>query len=122
MSHTLIQDALFTAKSSRELDRLAREQQGIAGTVLMKRAARAALAELLDAFGTPSLLTVFCGSGNNGGDGYVLAALAAEKNITVQCIELGASLGEMLRRLSSLLSRLESASVKRIAISSWIKV
>ena len=44
MSHTLIQDALFTAKSSRELDRLAREQQGIAGTVLMKRAARAALA------------------------------------------------------------------------------
>ena len=94
MSHTLIQDALFTAKSSRELDRLAREQQGIAGTVLMKRAARAALAELLDAFGTPSLLTVFCGSGNNGGDGYVLAALAAEKNITVQCIELGASLGE----------------------------
>ncbi len=92
MSHTLIQDALFTAKSVRELDRLAIEQQGIPGIVLMKRAGRAILSELLDALGTPSLLSVFCGSGNNGGDGYIVAALAAEKNIAVRCFEMGGSL------------------------------
>ena len=92
MSHTLIQDALFTAKSVRELDRLAIEEQGIPGIVLMKRAGRAVLSELLDAFGAPSLLSVFCGSGNNGGDGYIVAALAAEKNIAVRCFEMGGSL------------------------------
>ena len=49
MSHTLIQDALFTAKSVRELDRLVIEEQGIPGIILMKRAGRAVLSELLDA-------------------------------------------------------------------------
>ena len=92
MSHTLIQDALFTAKSVRELDRLVIEEQGIPGIILMKRAGRAVLSELLDAYGTPSLLSVFCGSGNNGGDGYIVAALAAEKNIAVQCFEMGGTL------------------------------
>lgn len=92
MSHTLIQDALFTAKSVRELDRLAIEEHGTPGIVLMKRAGRAVLSELLDAFGTPSLLNVFCGSGNNGGDGYIVAALAAEKNIAVRCFEVGGNL------------------------------
>ena len=88
MSHNLIQDVLFKAKSVAELDRIAIEEQGIAGIVLMKRAGRAVLNELLDTFGEPSLLSVFCGSGNNAGDGYIVAALAAAKNIPVQVIEL----------------------------------
>ena len=88
MSHIDIQDALYSAKSVRELDRLAIEQLAIPGIVLMKRAGRAALDELLDAWGEPSLISVFCGSGNNGGDGYIVAALAAEKGIEVQVIEL----------------------------------
>ena len=67
---------------------MAIEQLAIPGIVLMKRAGRAALDELLDAWGQPSLISVFCGSGNNGGDGYIVAALAAEKGIEVQVIEL----------------------------------
>lgn len=92
MSHKLIQDALFNAKSVRELDRLAIEDEGIAGIVLMKRAGRAVLQELLELYGAPSLLNVFCGGGNNGGDGYILAALAAEKHIPVQVFELSEEL------------------------------
>ena len=92
MSHKLIQDALFNAKSVRELDRLAIEEEGIAGIVLMKRAGRAVLQELLEHYGAPSLLTVFCGGGNNGGDGYIVAALAAEKHIPVQVFELSEAL------------------------------
>lgn len=92
MSHKLIQDALFNAKSVRELDRLAIEEEGIAGIVLMKRAGRAVLQELLELYGAPSLLSVFCGGGNNGGDGYILAALAAEKHIPVQVFELSEEL------------------------------
>jgi NAD(P)H-hydrate epimerase len=92
MSHNLIQDALFSAKSVAQLDRIAIEEQGIAGIILMKRAGRALLDELLESFGSPSLLSIFCGSGNNAGDGYIVAALAAAKNIPVQVVELSAKL------------------------------
>jgi len=92
MSHNLIQDALFSAKSVAQLDRIAIEEQGIAGIILMKRAGRALLDELLESFGSPSLLSIFCGSGNNAGDGYIAAALAAAKNIPVQVVELSDSL------------------------------
>jgi len=90
MSHIVIQDALYNAKSVRELDRLAIQQFGIPSIVLMKRAGRAAFDELLDAWGVPSLITVFCGSGNNAGDGYIVAALAAEKGIATRVVELAA--------------------------------
>jgi NAD(P)H-hydrate epimerase len=59
----------------------------------MKRAASVVLEELLQAFGQPSMITVFCGVGNNGGDGYIVAALAAQKNIPVRVVELGAEKG-----------------------------
>jgi hydroxyethylthiazole kinase-like uncharacterized protein yjeF len=88
MSHIVIQDALYNTKSVRELDRLAIQQMAIPSIVLMKRAARAAFDELLDAWGKPSLITVFCGSGNNAGDGYIVAALAAEKGFATRVVEL----------------------------------
>ncbi len=91
MSHIVIQDALYKAKSVRELDRLAIQQLGVTGIVLMKRAGRAAFDELIAAWGAPSFITVFCGSGNNAGDGYIVAALAAEKGIAVQVVELAAA-------------------------------
>lgn len=88
MSHNFIQDALFDAKSVAQLDRTVIDSHGVPGIVLMKRAGRAALRELLDAFGVPTSLTIFCGSGNNAGDGYIVAALAAAKNIPVEIVEL----------------------------------
>lgn len=91
MSHIVIQDALYNSKSVRQLDRLAIQQLGIPSIVLMKRAGRAAFDELLDAWGAPSLITVFCGSGNNAGDGYIVAALAAEKGFAVRVVELAAA-------------------------------
>ncbi|HEY6528671.1 MAG TPA: NAD(P)H-hydrate dehydratase [Cellvibrionaceae bacterium] len=55
---------------------------GIPGVVLMKRAARAALALISEHYPHASLW-VFCGGGNNGGDGYALAGLARAKGICV---------------------------------------
>ncbi|MGB2042162.1 MAG: NAD(P)H-hydrate dehydratase [Porticoccaceae bacterium] len=92
MSHNLIQDALFKAKSVAELDRIAIQERQIPSIQLMKRAGRSLLNELLETFGSPSLLTVFCGSGNNAGDGYIVAALAAAKAIPVQVVELAEKL------------------------------
>jgi NAD(P)H-hydrate epimerase len=90
MSHIVIQDALYNAKSVRELDRLAIQKLAIPSIALMKRAGRAAFDELVDAWGQPSLITVFCGSGNNAGDGYIVAALAVEKGIVARVVELAA--------------------------------
>ncbi|MEY4590018.1 MAG: hypothetical protein RL497_2094 [Pseudomonadota bacterium] len=53
---------------------------GTPGVVLMKRAARAALAQITQRYPNAPLWVV-CGGGNNGGDGYVLAALAKAKGV-----------------------------------------
>lgn len=80
-------DTLHTAAETRALD-AAIIAAGTPGIVLMKRAARAALESLLSHWPEPSCITVFCGGGNNGGDGYLLAALAAERGISAHIIAL----------------------------------
>lgn len=84
-----VEDNLYSAEAVRTLDQAAMAQMKGPDILLMKRAGAAALAELMEAFGCPSLITVFCGSGNNAGDGYIVAALAAQKNISVRVVELG---------------------------------
>lgn len=81
--------ALYTAAQCRELDRIAIEDFAIPGFDLMQRAGRVAFNRLLSQWAQPSLITVFCGSGNNGGDGYVIAALAARQNYSVQIVQVG---------------------------------
>jgi ADP-dependent NAD(P)H-hydrate dehydratase / NAD(P)H-hydrate epimerase len=61
---------------------------GIPGIQLMKRAGRAAFDLLLERFPAPEQITVYCGAGKNGGDGYVLAALAAQRLLPIVVIQL----------------------------------
>lgn len=61
---------------------------GIPGIQLMKRAGRAAFDLLIERFSEPELISVYCGSGKNAGDGYVLAGLAAQRKLPVQVIQL----------------------------------
>ncbi len=82
-------DSLFSAAQSREFDRIAISEAGIPGFELMQRAGAAAFAALLDCWPGVSHITVFCGKGNNAGDGYLIAGLAAEIGITVQLLQLG---------------------------------
>ena len=89
MSHYLIQQALFDAKTVGELDRLACEKGNISPFELMRRAGDGVFAELLENFGRPDCIHVFCGAGNNGGDGYITASLAAHEKISVRIYELG---------------------------------
>ena len=65
----------LTRRQSREVDRIAIEEYGIPGIVLMENAA-AGLYPLAFAFFAdvlPDGCTVLCGKGNNGGDGLALA-------------------------------------------------
>ena len=59
MSHYLLHQALFNAKTVREIDRLATAKGDIPSAELMRRAGQAAYAELLDNFGTPECIHVF---------------------------------------------------------------
>jgi hydroxyethylthiazole kinase-like uncharacterized protein yjeF len=82
---------LFTAAQTRELDRIAIEEHGISGIRLMTRAGQAAFELLLRRWPDPAHLHVFCGVGNNGGDGYIVAALAAERGIPTSVYQVGDS-------------------------------
>jgi NAD(P)H-hydrate epimerase len=62
----------LTRDQIREVDRRAIEEFGIPGIVLMENAGRSC-AELLRGLGIAGRVTVCCGKGNNGGDGFVIA-------------------------------------------------
>ena len=83
------QQALYTAAQTRELDRTAIEDFGIPGITLMQRAGRAAFELIRSNWAPDSRLAIFCGTGNNGGDGYVIAALAVDRRIPVVVYQLG---------------------------------
>ncbi|WP_168013682.1 NAD(P)H-hydrate dehydratase [Halomonas salinarum] len=61
---------------------------GIEGFALMQRAAAAAYRRLRERWPAARRLSVFCGAGNNAGDGYVIAALAALDGLDVQLYSL----------------------------------
>ena len=90
-----IPKTLYSAEQSRQLDRIAIEQFAIPGISLMKRAGKAALQCLLQQWPQPEHITVFCGGGNNGGDGYIIARLARESglDVTVCALKSPDSLG-----------------------------
>lgn len=80
--------ALYTAAQTRALDRCASEEHGLPGIVLMKRAGAGALAELRRRWPAARALTVLCGGGNNGGDGYIVAALARQRGLSARVVAL----------------------------------
>lgn len=82
-------EALYYAAQSRQLDRVAIEERGIAGYELMQRAGAAAFSLLRARWPRARRVTVVCGPGNNGGDGYVIARLAAEAGLQAAVLVLG---------------------------------
>jgi NAD(P)H-hydrate epimerase len=79
------QAALYTTAQVRAFDRAAIDG-GIAGVELMERAARAALEVLRRRWPQAQTVCVACGPGNNGGDGFLLAALACMAGLRVNVI------------------------------------
>ncbi len=83
MSHSV-----FIPEQVRELDRIAIEEQGIPGYELMNRAARAFFDVATARYPDARRWLVLCGSGNNAGDGYVIARLALDAGLDMQLITL----------------------------------
>ncbi|RJO64522.1 MAG: NAD(P)H-hydrate epimerase [Candidatus Omnitrophota bacterium] len=63
----------LTAASAKALDRRAAERFGIPIVLLMENAGAAVAQEAAKMVPAGSQITVFCGKGNNGGDGFVAA-------------------------------------------------
>ena len=79
-------EAIYTADQVRGLDRIAIEELGIPGHTLMCRAGEAAVAALRRHWPTAQSLAIFCGAGNNAGDGYVVARVAGELGLKARVI------------------------------------
>lgn len=81
---------LTTTEEARQLDTIAMERYGIPEAVLMENAGREAaclFSQHVDWDGMDTL--VICGTGNNGGDGFVAARYAAMQGAFVQILLMG---------------------------------
>jgi NAD(P)H-hydrate epimerase len=58
-----------------EIDKQAIEKSGIPGLTLMENAGRCCSDAIIEEFGTSGYALIIAGTGNNGGDGYVIARL-----------------------------------------------
>ena len=83
-----VSDKLYTAAGSRALDRAAIEAHGIPGYTLMCRAGNAVVEAARAAWPSRNSWLILCGGGNNGGDGYVVSALAHEFGVKVHVVAL----------------------------------
>lgn len=79
---------LFDTRAARALDARATSLLGGDGYALMQRAGQAAWQCLLQHWPGAHRITVVCGPGNNGGDGYVLARLAHRSGRAVTVLHL----------------------------------
>lgn len=89
MEQKKLPSALYTAAQVRQLDRFAIEDGGIPGLTLMRRAASACVDALIRHWPDADDVLVYCGSGNNAGDGYLAAGMLAEKGRSVRVAIVG---------------------------------
>jgi NAD(P)H-hydrate epimerase len=82
---------LYTAEQTRRIDRAAIDGLGIPGIELMRRAAAAAFAALRRRWPSARRLVVLAGAGNNGGDAFLLGALALREGFAVDALALTAT-------------------------------
>ena len=80
-----------TAQQMRELDRIAIRERGIPSTELMEHAAAAVAERCLARLAGKEKprAAVFCGVGNNGGDGVAAARLLLEAGVETRCFLVG---------------------------------
>ena len=79
---------LYRAAEVRALDGVAIKKHHISGVTLMERAGAATFNVLKNIWPDAKRIKVVCGSGNNGGDGYVIARLMHEAGLEVHALHV----------------------------------
>lgn len=99
---------IVTAAEMREIDRLTTEKYGVPSLTLMENAGSAVAEFVLSEHPRAECITVVCGKGNNGGDGFVAARKLHEAGKRVQVVLL-ADPGEVKGDAATMLKRLPAA-------------
>ncbi len=100
---------LFTAQQIRDWDSYTMQEEPITSVDLMERAATACVQWLQEHFPQQVFYTIFCGKGNNGGDGLAIARLLTISNCSV-VVYIAGSDGEGSYDFQANLERLEQLS------------
>ena len=100
---------LVTVEQIREIDLFAIEEFGISSTTLMSNAAEHIAKAAMEQIPTGGNAIVFCGIGNNGGDGIGAAAYLIDKGIPVRTILIGNE-KKLSYDAKAMLKRLKAAS------------
>ncbi|MDM8548003.1 NAD(P)H-hydrate dehydratase [Candidatus Venteria ishoeyi] len=109
-SLNLLPQALYRAAQSQAIDQRIIQDHGMSGLQLMERAGTAAFNCLQAQWPENRHMTVFCGVGNNGGDGYILAQLARRAGYRVVVLQLGDT-AQMTQEARDCLSLLERSGI-----------
>jgi NAD(P)H-hydrate epimerase len=78
----------LSVRQSRQIDQTAIEEFGIPGITLMENAGKACAERLLGMVSSSTTTLILCGSGNNGGDGFVIARHFHQANQSVRVLLL----------------------------------
>lgn len=100
----------------REIDRKAIEEYEIPGIILMENAGRNVVEEILKILPEPdkAKVVIFCGKGNNGGDGFVIARHLYNKGVNVSVY--------LLSRISNVLADGDASTNLKILLNMNLKI
>ena len=79
---------IFKTSDLQKLDKYTIENEPVTSLDLMERAATVFTEKLLIFFPNSHIFNILAGSGNNGGDGYVVARLLHQKGLNVKTFGL----------------------------------
>src|SRR5258708_22754363 len=80
---------IVSAAEMREIDRATSERFGVSSITLMENAGSAVASFVLSEYPQAERVGIFCGKGNNGGDGFVVARKLVEAGRALRVLLLG---------------------------------
>ena len=101
---------IVSAEEMRAIDRATSEHFGVASLTLMENAGGAVADFVLAHHAAAGRIVVFCGKGNNGGDGFVAARRLHERGKKVQVILLAAP-GDLRGDAAAMFGKLPSPAI-----------
>ncbi|HKD77664.1 MAG TPA: NAD(P)H-hydrate epimerase, partial [Ktedonobacterales bacterium] len=102
---------ITTAAEMREIDRATAEKYGVPSLTLMENAGSGVADFILQRYPEAQRITVVCGKGNNGGDGFVVARKLHEAGRVVEVILL-ARPDELKGDAAAMFQNVRAASVE----------